>query len=113
MTTRLTETEAELVTRSNALFIEVSVVDVEALRVVVVAADDRGAVIGCLLCDGVGQFAAGRGRAVQDVDETIARFLAGHTRVVSNDVLCTLSCETLTQPRRWLVRWHLTRLIRG
>lgn len=60
----LTETEAKLVTWSDARLIEVSVVDVKSLGVVIVPIDDRSAVVGCLLCDGVRKFAAGRGRAV-------------------------------------------------
>jgi hypothetical protein len=45
-----------------------SVVDVQAFGVVVVAAYDCGAVVGFSLGDGVGEFAAGRSRAVEDVD---------------------------------------------
>ena len=75
METLLTETEAELVARNNAFFVEVSVVYIESFWVVVVTADDCSAVIGCLFCDGVRKFATGRGRTVQDVDETIAGLL--------------------------------------
>jgi hypothetical protein len=45
-----------------------SVVDVQAFGVVVVATDDCSAVIGFSLGDGVWEFAAGRGRAIKDVD---------------------------------------------
>jgi hypothetical protein len=45
-----------------------SVVDVQAFGVVVVAADDRGAVVRFSLGDGVGKLAAGRSRSVEDVD---------------------------------------------
>ena len=73
--TQLTETEAELVAGSNPFFVEVSVVYVQSFGIVVIATDYCGTVIGCLLCDGVGKFATGRGRTVQDVDETIAGLL--------------------------------------
>jgi hypothetical protein len=73
----LTETEAKLVPRSNSRLIKVSVVDVQSLGVVVVAIDDRSAVVGFLLCNCVRKFAAGRSRAVQNVDETVAQFLTG------------------------------------
>jgi hypothetical protein len=44
------------------------VIDVQAFGVVVVAAYDCGAVVGFTFGDGVGELAAGRGRAVEDVD---------------------------------------------
>ena len=55
----LTKTEAELVSRSNARFVEVSVIDVKSLGIVVIAADDRSAVVGCLLRNGVRKLATG------------------------------------------------------
>jgi hypothetical protein len=77
---QLTKPEAKLVTRSNARFVKVSVVDVESLGIVVVTADDRSTVIGCLLCDGVREFAARRCGTVQDIDETVARFLTRYAK---------------------------------
>jgi hypothetical protein len=108
----LTETEAKLVARSNARLVEMPVVYVKSLGIVVVPADDRSAVVGCLLCDGVRKFAAGRCRAVQNVDEAVAQLLTRQTEFVSNGHDMQ-SVTTLTQPIRWLVRWRSTGSIRG
>ena len=58
-----------------------TVVDVQALLEVVDAVDrvvdEADAVVGLALGNGVGQLAARRGRAVQDVDQRVARLLAG------------------------------------
>ena len=54
-----------------------AVVNVQPFRVIVVAERDGGVVVGCLLRDGVREFSAGGFRAVEDVDEAVAGFLAG------------------------------------
>ena len=94
---QLTKTEAKLVARSNALLIKVPVVYVESLWVVVVPTNDRSAVVRCLLCNGVGKFAAWRGRAVQDVDEAVAQFLTRNATFISNDHSAQFG-TALTQP---------------
>lgn len=72
----LTESKTKLVPRRNVCVVEVSVVDVEALGVVVITGNDGGAVVDRLLGDGVRQLAARRGGAVKDIEQAVARFLA-------------------------------------
>ena len=71
----LTETEAKLVARSDTRFVEVSVIDVQTLGVIVIAAHNGSTVVRCLLRDGVGKLAARRGGTVQDIDQAVARLL--------------------------------------
>lgn len=71
----LTETEAELEARRDVVLVESAVVD-EKIPGVVVAVRYGGAIVGGLFGDCVGQFSARRFRAVENIDETVTRFLA-------------------------------------
>jgi hypothetical protein len=75
----LTETKPKFIARSNARLVEVPVVDIQSFGVIVVATDNRSTIIGCLFRDSVREFATGRSRAVQDVNQGVARFLAGYS----------------------------------
>lgn len=63
----LTKTESELVARSDAFLVKVSVINVESFGVIIVTTDDRSAIVRCLLRDGVWKLAARGGRSVQNV----------------------------------------------
>ena len=70
----LTKTEAKFVARLDVVLVEVAVVD-EQIPGCVVAGSDCRAVVGRLLGDRVGKFAARGCGAVKDVYETVAGLL--------------------------------------
>lgn len=76
---KLTETETELISGRDVALVEVSVVDVEAFGIAVVAACDLGSVVAFALANCVCKLTAWAGRAVEDIDEAIAAFLARQT----------------------------------
>ena len=75
----LTETEAKLVAGRDASIVKVTVVNVQALTEVVVAAHHLGAVVACSLGNGVRELAVGVSGSVQNIHEGIATLLRGET----------------------------------
>ena len=73
----LTQPVAKFVARTDVGLVEVAVVNVEPLGIAVVARLNSRAVIGCGLCDGVGQLAGRGGGAVENVGEAVAGLLTG------------------------------------
>jgi hypothetical protein len=117
----LTEAEPKFIARSDARLVEVPVVDVQSFRVIIVATDNRSTIIGCLFRDSVRKFATGRSRAVQNVNQGVARFLAGYSIVCqrcrldgprkrthpAHTIACTLAFERIDSrmmgPTLWAV----------
>jgi len=59
--------------------IEVSVINEEPLRIIVVSVDDRRSIVAGLFGDGVSEFAAGSCTSIQDFGECCSAFLSRDT----------------------------------